>query len=912
MGQGCAGTPEAGARPWTGVFGSFGPDHPDRGRRSLVPVPWTHPPGRVLLRSGAPALLVELDDEDVADVLDLHRRLGERDTYLRFATLHPAHLEHYVRRTLSADSGDHTLGARVRGRLVGMVQLLPIGGGEAEIAAVVDPAARQEGVATLLLEHLAIIAGRLGIDQLSADIFAENGPMLQVLTDLGMPVERRREGTAVRVEVALHPARRYLDAVEQRYRTAAVAGLRPLLRPRSVAVVDAGRGEDSVGRAVLRSLREGGFPGPVHAVNPATSVAEGFPCLPDISAVPAPVDLAVVCVPAPAVPDVVAACGAAGVGGVLVLSGGLGAVPGARERLRALGDRYGMRVIGPNSLGVAVPGPAASLMASFAGQVPPPGDIGLVAQSGGIAIAALSSWPALGLGLSTGVAIGDAYDVGARDLLAWFDDDPATELVLLYLESEQDLRGLVRTAEHLTRRVPVLAVAAGTSGAGARAAGSHSARAATPAVVREAVARAAGVQTVPDVSSLAAAAALLRGQPLPRAGTVAVLTNAGGVGVLVADACTAAGLAVDPLPADLRERLGALLPPLAAAGNPVDTGAAVSPEAFAGALACLRDHPAVAAVITATLPTGVGDPGPGVVTGAAAGDRGAPVLDVRLGRSTVLERLDLPGDRFLVSLADPTTAARALAAAAGRRDLPDRRPEEPTAPDGVDVRAARDVVATVLEREPGGDWLRPDEVRRLCAAAGIPLVSTVWVRTPEEAASEAVRAGGPVAVKGVVRGVVHKADAGLLRLPVSAPGEAASIVAGWMRRAGPDCEGAIVQPVVPPADELLVGAVRDASAGAVVAVGPGGRAADALGHRVHRLAPLSAIKADDALAATGLFGTAHGLRLNRSGAADCLRRFGWLADVLPELTEAEANPLRVDADSCLALDVRARVLPRQD
>ncbi|MGY1753392.1 bifunctional acetate--CoA ligase family protein/GNAT family N-acetyltransferase [Blastococcus sp. SYSU D01042] len=872
-------------------------------------MPETYQAEHVLLRSGTPAVLVELGAEDADEVLDLHRRLGERDTYLRFATLHPAGLGEYVRRTLSPLSGDHTLGARVRGRLVGVGQLLPLGGGAAEIAAVVDAAARHEGVATLLLEHLAGLAGRLGIDRLRAEILAENGPMLQVLGDLGMPVVTRRQGTALQVDVDLHPGQRYLDAAEQRFRTAAVASLRPLLRPRSVAVVGAGRGEGSVGRAVLRNLREAGFAGPVHAVNPAAAELEGFPCLPGIGAVPPPVDLAVVCVPAPAVPGVVAGCGEAGVGGVLVLSGGLGAVPGAREELRALGHRYGMRLLGPNSLGVAVPGPAESLMASFAGRLPPAGDVGLVAQSGGIAIATLSSWPRLGLGLSTGVAIGDSYDVGARDLLAWFDEDPDTELVVLYVESEPDLRGLVRTAEHLTRRVPVLVVASGTSGAGERAASSHTARAATPAVVRDAAARAAGVQTVPDVSSLAAAAALMRGQPLPRAGTVAVLTNAGGVGVLLADACAAAGLPVDPLPPDLRQRLRAVLPSLAETGNPVDTGAAVSAEAFAAALACLRGHPAVAAVVTATLPTGVGDPGPGVVAGAATADAGAPVLDLRLGRSTVLERLELPDGRFLVSVADPTTAARALAAAVARRCRLDRQAAVPAAPGGVDVRAARDVVAAVLGREPGGDWLRPGEVGRLCAAAGIPLVRTAWAGTPEEAAAAAARIGGPVAVKGVVRGIVHKADAGLLRLPVGSPAEVTAVVAGWVRQAGADWQGAVVQPVVPPGDELLVGAVRDASAGAVVAVGPGGRATDALGHRVHRLAPLSAAEADDALTATGLFGTAHGGALDRAGAADCLRRIGWLADVLPELAEVEANPLRVDADGCLALDVRARVAP---
>ncbi|SEO84120.1 GNAT family N-acetyltransferase [Trujillonella endophytica] len=868
---------------------------------------------RVLLRGGTPAVLVELAAGDADELLDLHRRLGERDTYLRFATLHPTGLERYVRRTLAAGSGDHTLGARVRGRLVGAVQLLPCGPGRAEVAVVVDAAARHDGVATALLERLAVIAGRLGIDRFVADVLADNGPMLRVLTDLGMPVERSREGTATRIEVALHPGQRYLDAAEQRYRTAAAASLRPVLRPRSVAVVGAGRREASVGRSVLRSLRVGGFLGPVHAVNPAAGGSggvelEGVPCLPDIGSVPGPVDLAVVCVPAAQVCDVVGACGSAGVGGVLVLSGGLAGVPGSRERLRELGDRHGMRLVGPNSLGLAVHGPMGALVASFAGRVPPAGDLGLVAQSGGIAIAALSSWQRLGLGMSAGVAIGDAYDVGMRDVLAWFDEDAGTDLVVLYAESEPDLRSLVRTAAHLARRVPVLSVASGTSGAGARAAASHTARAATPAVVRGAAALAAGIQTAPDLTSLAAAVGLLRGQPLPRPGTVALLTNAGGVGVLLADACTSAGLGIDPLPPDLRRRLADVLPPLAATGNPVDTGAAVTAEAFGAALAVLRAHPAVAAVITATLPTGVGDPGPGVLAGAAAAG-GAPVVDVRVGRATALERLDLPGGGFVISVADAPVAAHALAAAVARRDWLARPTGVPEAPGGVDVRAARAVVAGLLARAPGGDWLLPDEAAALCAAAGLPMAVTWWARSPAEAAAAAARAGGPVAVKGVVRGVVHKADAGLLRLPVADPAEVSAVVEAWAAQAGDDWRGAIVQPVVAPADELLVGGVRDPSAGAVVALGPGGRAADALGHRVHRLAPLSTADADDVLTGTGLFAPPHGAALDRAGVAGCLRRIGWLVDVLPELAEVEINPLRVDAAGCLALDVRGRVVP---
>jgi acyl-CoA synthetase (NDP forming) len=268
----------------------------------------------------------------------------------------------------------------------------------------------------------------------------------------------------------------------------------------------------------------------------------------------------------------------------------------------------------------------------------------------------------------------------------------------------------------------VLALESATSGAGARAAASHTARAATPHAVREAAYASAGIQSLPDLTALAATGALLLGQPLPEVGPVAILTNLGGGGVLTADACVAAGMPVDPLPTELQDRLRAVLPPLAAVANPVDAGAAVPADAFAAALRCLLDSPDVAAVITVTAPTGVSDPAPGVAAGAgahaAAGGR-TPVIDVRLGRTTGVERIPLDGatPRFVPSVAEPVTAARAMGAAMRRAAWLALPREIPEPPSGVDVLAARRVVTEVLGRAPEGDWLLPDEVSALCAAA---------------------------------------------------------------------------------------------------------------------------------------------------------------------------------------------------
>jgi hypothetical protein len=273
-----------------------------------------------------------------------------------------------------------------------------------------------------------------------------------------------------------------------------------------------------------------------------------------------------------------------------------------------------------------------------------------------------------------------------------------------------------------------------------------------------------------------------------------------------------------------------------------------------------------------------------------------PIVDVQLLRPTTVERLDLPGappGRFVVSVNEPGIAARALGVAARRQAWLSRRPGPPVVPEGIDVHAARRVVTTALSRAPAGDWLLPPEVEALCLAAAIPAAPLVWVTTAKEAVAAVARARGPVALKGVVTGIVHKGDAGLLRLPVTDEAEAGRVVEEWADRAGSSWIGAVVQPMVAPGDEFLVGAIRDPSAGPVVALGPGGRATDALGHRMHRLAPPTDADVDEMLAGTELIGTGHGRSLDLAGIGDCVRRVGWLADALPEMAEIEVNPLVV-------------------
>ncbi|MCW2576073.1 MAG: Acyl-CoA synthetase forming [Modestobacter sp.] len=404
---------------------------------------------RVLLTDGTPAVVRRLVPGDQDELLALHERLSERDRYLRFSTVHPAHLARWVALSLDPAGPALSLGARVRGALVAAVELFPTSADTAEVAAVVDSHWRAHGLATVLLEELAVAAGRLGIHRLVAEVLAENGAMMRVLENLGLPVSSTRDGDAVHLEIALHADDRYAAAAEARHRRAAATSLRPVLVPETVAVVGAGRRAGSIGRAVLHRLHVAGFSGAVLAVNPHATRVDGVPCWPSVTALPCTIDLAVICVPASVVADALEDSGRHGVKAAVVISGGLAAVPGLPDRVRAIADRYGMRLVGPNCVGVF--GARAALDATFAPRAVRAGTIGLVAQSGGIVLASLESWGRLGLGFSGVVSTGDAYDIGTRDALAWFDENPTTELVVLYAESEPDLRGLARTAAQLSR-----------------------------------------------------------------------------------------------------------------------------------------------------------------------------------------------------------------------------------------------------------------------------------------------------------------------------------------------------------------------------------------------------------------------------------------------------------------------------
>lgn len=872
---------------------------------------------RILLADGTPVDIRALGPDEAGALARLHRELPEHDRWLRFATVSSHGLEEYA----AAAAGDGEVwGAFLGAELVGAVHVATGVGspGEAEVAVTVGHRVQAHGVGTALLERAVRESLRRGIRRWSAEVLAENTAMRRVFATLGLPVTVEQDGPSLHVAITLpdpdDPAVgvAFAAAALARSAHAARAGMEPALRPQSVAVVGAGRRPGSVGRAVLESVLAGGYAGRVHVVHPRAAEISGVPAVASVDLLPEAPDLAILATPPETLPGLAEACGRRGVRSLLIVTSGLTAAGVDRAVLDAV-HRHGMRMVGPNCLGLVDTADDVRLDATFAPGSPPSGPVGVVTQSGGVAIAVLEALRGLGLGVSTLVSVGDRYDVSSNDLLAWWCEDPGTRVAVLHVESFGNPRAFSRLARRLSARIPVVAVRAASSAVGARAAASHTARSATPAVRRDALYRQAGVQPVDDLGELAGALAALCWSPPAPGRRVAVLGNAGGTNVLAADACVAAGLEVPLLSAATRARLDALLPDTAATAGPVDTTAAVDAATFASCLDVLRDDEEVDAVLAVVCPTALGDPGTDL--GQALGRPGrrpVPVVAVALDQRVRVAPLNGPdGAPRAAVFADPSDAVRALAHLARRggdlardRGRPLSVDEHPVA---LDV--ARRVVSAALDRRSEGGWLGADECSVLLGAAGLEMLPTRATRTVDEAVAAARAVGGPVALKVVAEGVLHKSEAGGVALSVEGDAAVRAAVEGFARRFGSAWRGTLVQPMAPGGVEMLVGVAGDPDFGALVTAGVGGTGTDVADRRWHRLVPMTTTDLGELLDELPLRGGIAARLVDRDRLGAVIARVARLAELVPQIAEMDLNPVVCTPGACHLVDARVRVVP---
>ena len=708
---------------------------------------------------------------------------------------------------------------------------------------------------------------------------------------------------------------------------AETASLAPFFNARSVAVIGASRDPSGVGHRVVRGLLDAGYTGRVMPVNPAAATIAGLPAYASVDALPEAPALAVVAVPAAAVEQVVAACADRGVRAVVVLSAGYaetGAEGRARqERLAQQVRQAGMRLVGPNSLGILCTDPSLRLNASFSPVFPPEGSVALASESGAVGLAVLQLAKARHLGVSAFVSLGNRADVSSNDLLEWWAEDPRTSVVLLYLESFGNPRRFADVARRVARRKPIVALKSGRSAAGQRAAGSHTAALAAPDIAVDALFAQTGVLRAGTIDELFGLGALLGSQPLPRGRRVALLTNAGGPGILCADACQASGLAVVELAAETRDALAALLPAAASVANPVDTLAAVAPEAYRRCVEVLLAAPEVDALITLFVPVGITpaeDIGAAIVDGVAAGraaGHAQPVLACLMGGQTPAREtpLDGQGERIPV-YPFPEHAVGALAAAARHAEWCSQPPGQVPAFADVHAESARERCRTAGDGT--GGWLSAAEVRAVLADFGLPITAGGVARTADEAVALADGIGYPVALKAASRRIVHKTEVGGVRLgladgaDVRTAFEAMRASVGAVDAAAAD-DGVLVQPMLRGGVEVMAGVTTDPLFGPLIAFGLGGIHVEILGDVAFRVAPLSDVDAGEIIRAI----RGHRLLLGYRGhpaadiaaLEDLVLRLSALAVAVPEIAEIDLNPVFALANGCMIADARIRVVP---
>ena len=867
-------------------------------------------PTDVILRDGGTLRLRPPQEADRQRLIAFFAGLSSRSLYLRFHGM-PQVDEGLVDPVLGPEWVERgaLLGSVVEAgeeRVVALANYVRLRDPKsAEVAFAVADDFQGRGIGTRLLEQLAARASAHSIERFVAEVMADNAAMIAVFGDAGFEVRRTLSGGEVEMTFSIAPTSEYGLRVAERDHVAVVASLAPFFEPRSVAVLGASRRRETIGGDLFRNVIESEFTGAAYPINRNGEPVAGVRGYATVSEIPDPIDLAVVCLPADAVLPAVEEVLVAGVRAVCVISAGfaeVGSEGAARQdALLALVRAHGARLLGPNCLGIT--SASVRLNATFASKTAPAGNIGFSSQSGALGLAVIEAADSRGLGLSAFVSIGNKADVSSNDLLEWWEDDARTEVVLLYVESFGNPRRFATLARRVARTKPILAVKSGTSRAGARAASSHTAALAGSEAAVDAVFRHAGVIRAASLEELIDVAALLSSQPLPRGRRVAILTNAGGLGILCADACEAAGLELPSLSAETIDALRRQLPAEASLGNPVDMLGSATARSYEAALPHLLADSGVDAVIALFVPaatTTAEDVATAVQAVARASTHEKPILAVAMSSAGIPPALREPGGA--AAFAYPESAARALGRAVERTDWL-RRPlgVEPVVA-GIDRDAALAVVERALS-EDDDRWLDPAETRALLLAYGLPLVAERVAASADDAVSAAETVGFPVVVKTATPGA-HKTETGGVALDLA---DASAVRAAVERIGAP----VIVQPMLTGGVELLAGLVQDPVFGPLVAFGPGGVLAELVGDVSFRIAPLTDIDAHELVQAGKTGVLVRGFRgappADEAALVDLLHRLSRLGQDIPAVVELDLNPVLALSDRCVAVDARVRV-----
>ncbi|MFY9549578.1 MAG: GNAT family N-acetyltransferase [Thermoanaerobaculia bacterium] len=871
----------------------------------------SHEERDVVLRSGSTLRLRPIRPDDAAALLAFYGRLSPDSLYFRFFS--PRHVDaSAAERFCSIDyDNQFALVGEAGGRIVAIAQYfrIPQHPVRAEVAFAVEDALQGQGVGTRLLDRLAEIARSHGISAFEADVLAHNRRMIDVFRNCGFEAkERRFEGGVEKIVLDITPTPSYEEYAADRSGKAAFASMRRLFEPDVVAVIGASEERGKIGAEILHNLRSR-FRGTVVPINPGHDEILGLRCYPRLTDVPGPVDLAVVAIPADRVEAAVDDCVAKGVAGIIVITAGFSETgEEGRRRESALLDKVraaGIRLVGPNCMGLINTDPKVRLNATFAPVYPPEGRVALSSQSGALGLALLDFADKLNLGISTFVSVGNKADVSGNDLIQYWAEDPRTDVILLYLESFGNPVRFSKIARRVARQKPIVALKSGRSRAGSRAASSHTGALAESDQVVDALFRQAGVIRTATLEELFDVAMLLAHQPVPRGRRVGILTNAGGPGILAADACEAWGLELPSLSSKTAAQLRTFLPAAASVANPVDMLAAAQPEHYQRAEQILLADEGLDSLLVIFIPpiAANSEAVAAAIVEGAAGARKPVLATFMSARGAPPALAPIPCYPF------PESAAIALARAAAYGEWRHRPVGKVPALAGIDTVPARTIVDRALERR--GGWLSPVEVEELLTAFGIPVAPARLAKTEAEADDAARAIGFPVAVKAVGPAILHKTEVGGVRLGL--PDEAAVVGAcrDLKRRLGANLTEFLVQAMVPGGVEVIAGVTRDATFGPLILYGSGGTLVELLADVAFRLHPLTDV--DVAAMLDEVRGTAllRGYRgappKDETALKDLLLRLSALVETCPEVREMDLNPVKVLDRGVRVVDVHVRV-----
>jgi acetyl coenzyme A synthetase (ADP forming)-like protein len=882
------------------------------------------PDRTIMLRDGAVLRMRALVPSDRSGLIELFNRCSPETRRYRFLRMINALPDLLLDQLVTVD-GDHHValvilqGADAKEKIVavGRYHALDDRPEVAEVSFLIEDAMQKRGLGTALLDALAEIARQHGITRFAADVLADNRLMLSVFRKAGYGLSSNISYGVTHLEFPIARTATAEARMEAQESEAGRASLQSVFAPRSIAVIGASREPGSVGGALFRNLLRWGFNGTVYPVNPAARSVAGVRAYADVAELPEVPDLAFIAVPSREVIEVARRAASSGVRALCVLSAGFAETgeEGAAAQALLLGicRAHGMRLIGPNCMGVVNTAAGVRMLGTFAPAEPPAGNVAMSSQSGALGLALMAQAGQLGLGVSSFISVGNKADVSGNDLLLFWEGDEATDVILLYLENFGNPRRFARIARRVSRAKPIVAVKSGRTKAGARAASSHTAALANSDRAVEALFHQTGIIRVDTLYEFFAVARLLAAQPIPRGRRVGILTNAGGPAVLAVDAAEAAGLEVPVLKEEIQERLREHLAKASSSANPVDMIAHAGPEQYRRCLDILLDDPDLDAILVIFIPplltpsSEVARAISELIAGRPASDK--TILAVFLDPHSPVTSI-AAGARQVPVYPFPEGAVAALGAAV-------RYGLWRAAPTGnlVEIKIDREAVQQALHANPEEGWLAPVEVAKFLNAAGIEIAMPAIVRSKEEAGVAAASSGAPVALKVSMPAVMHKSDVDGVILNV-APQEGAAAyerLGAQLAAHGIALEAASVMPMARPGIEILAGVTHDPLFGPLVAFGSGGFLVELLEDIVFRVLPLTDRDAKEMIGSTRAAKLLRGYRgtppADIAAVEQLLLRLGALAEAFPRVTEIDLNPVIVhpEGEGLSLIDARLKL-----